>query len=195
MFFSLSLVTFFRATNSDQIRSQDGPKIRLFNRFSVINYDRAENIVSLVHICPFLSSFLCLSVKKGEKREIGRLAIKNFLRNGWNWEINRLIRGRQKASRNPFLSNSDGTSVRIAISSRLGMSDDTIEKCNRFLAGCTRSLASATPINFSSSDLAAHETISTLKSSWNMSSLKCLRFPRRERGKRRPIDLEANDFM
>ena len=59
----------------------------------------------------------------------------NFLRNGWNWEINRLISRRvegKKRRLEPFFflccSFSDGTSFAIAISSCLSMSDDTVEE-------------------------------------------------------------------
>ena len=138
-----------------------------------------QNIVSLIHICLvfFFSQFLYVVSEKGAKREIGRLAIKKFLRNGWNWEINRLISRRQEAFRTLFLFAFRWHKLfhSIAISSRLSMSDDTVEETQQVSSWLHTNLtASTTPINLFSS---VHPNISTLKSSWNMSSLKCLRLP------------------
>lgn len=146
-----------------------------------------QNIVSLIHI---FCSFLVVSC---QWKEIGLMPIKNFLRNRWNWEITK-----------PFLHavhfqmaqalDCFGLPFSVAWACQM----IPLKKCNRFLPDCAliqfylllpKCTASATPINLFPHLLSCFiHIISTLKSPWNMSSLKCKRFskPSRKREQPRP---------
>lgn len=140
---------------------------------NAINYEAKTHktschwfIFALLLLCFFL--LLCAQVYK--RRLIGWMPIKTlrgaFLRNGWNWEINRLISTQTRtlftslAAAAPFsLPLSDGT---IAISSRLGTSDGEMQQVwglsEHIFWGFT---ASTTPINlrFASSLPSAYHSL------------------------------------
>lgn len=128
----------FWFTCCDRIRfsaqKKPDPKNRLFNRFSVIKCNQLRANRTSCHWFIFALVFsLCILSNEKNPRDRMNADKENFLRNGWNWEINRLISRRveeKKTDSNPFLccSFSDGTSFAIAISSCLSMSDDTVEE-------------------------------------------------------------------
>lgn len=66
---------------------------------NTINYEQHRVIDSF--LLSISLPFLCIL---SERKKIGFVPIKNFLRNGGNWEINRLISSRWKNQLEPFFS-------------------------------------------------------------------------------------------